>query len=348
MIAVSGPLAFSDINVELRRAWNNPLSLNDPHVRRMAGISAGPIHLGHLRGKSHEFVVTIGSSDWNYNAAKFGAAITAVIGNRLQDTAADTIIRIKVNAGVQLVSDSTATPCLLFGSLPGMPRTENTQFILESYGTILGRGGAGGGGNGGPAIRRTNCAALSIFNYGTIAPGGGGGANASGQNCWQEYYSDPTPPSGCCVHPDTPIATPEGWTPIKDLRPGDTVLGMEMATRTIRPVTIQGVVASLRDKRYRVQSGAHALEISNDHPMALEAGGWAAISVQAAMLFYGQYKLELRPLEVGQALIGLDGPRPLERITPIHEVMTLLTLDVTDGVDTFFAAGFLVHNKRND
>jgi hypothetical protein len=47
----SGPISISDVNVELRRAWNSPLSFADPQVRVLAQNPAGQISMSELLGK---------------------------------------------------------------------------------------------------------------------------------------------------------------------------------------------------------------------------------------------------------------------------------------------------------
>lgn len=52
MTLPTGTILMSDINVELGRAWNAPLSLNDAAVRALAGKPSGAISMADLRGKS--------------------------------------------------------------------------------------------------------------------------------------------------------------------------------------------------------------------------------------------------------------------------------------------------------
>lgn len=51
-IPLTGQISFATINVELGRAANAPISLNETAVRQLAGIPSGPISFNDLRGKS--------------------------------------------------------------------------------------------------------------------------------------------------------------------------------------------------------------------------------------------------------------------------------------------------------
>lgn len=48
----SGIIHMSQVNEELRRAWNSAISLNDGAVRNLAGRGSGTISMSDLRGKS--------------------------------------------------------------------------------------------------------------------------------------------------------------------------------------------------------------------------------------------------------------------------------------------------------
>ena len=51
-IPLTGQISFATINIELGRAANAPISLNETAVRQLAGIPSGPISFNDLRGKS--------------------------------------------------------------------------------------------------------------------------------------------------------------------------------------------------------------------------------------------------------------------------------------------------------
>ena len=51
-LPISGVISFRDINVELGKAANSPISLNDTDVRSLAGKSTGIISIRDFHGKS--------------------------------------------------------------------------------------------------------------------------------------------------------------------------------------------------------------------------------------------------------------------------------------------------------
>lgn len=52
---------MSDVNVELNRAWNQTISLNDGEVRNLAGRPSGAISMSDLWGKSNAITIYAGN-----------------------------------------------------------------------------------------------------------------------------------------------------------------------------------------------------------------------------------------------------------------------------------------------
>lgn len=96
-----------------------------------------------------------------------------------------------INAGVIIYSNSVGLPALTDGA--GFPA--GSVITIINYGTILGKGGAGGtsygigttytagaGNVGGPALKINSAAGIvSVNNVGTIGGGGGGGGAGGGK-----------------------------------------------------------------------------------------------------------------------------------------------------------------------
>lgn len=51
-LPTDGPISLAEVNIELGRPADAPISLNDAEVRALAGKPEGPISLEDLRGKS--------------------------------------------------------------------------------------------------------------------------------------------------------------------------------------------------------------------------------------------------------------------------------------------------------
>lgn len=163
-MAIKGPWVGSSAKAETGQSWMAAAG---------ATVKLQPAFwMSNMVGKSKAVQVYINSSDHNYNADKLLNAVRAVMP---QDKWSGMELQLHVGSGVQLVSSTTGAPCLDFGRLSAF-----AKITLENSGTILGRGGNGGGKDrtkggypGGTAIRRN--ATLYINNHGVIGGGGGGG-----------------------------------------------------------------------------------------------------------------------------------------------------------------------------
>lgn len=167
----SGPLKFSDINIELGNILDNQISLGSAPVRTLYGVSTGAIRLaadGYGKSSTFKFNITTNTTNANLRTLAVNAGWDQT-----------TAVEATVNTGVYVYSTSTGTPALTInGTWPG-----GVKLINNGY--IIGMGGAGGGTNvkisgeaGGPAISLgINC---TIQNNSYIAGGGGGGRSGSG------------------------------------------------------------------------------------------------------------------------------------------------------------------------
>jgi hypothetical protein len=178
----SGPISFSQINVELGRAYNASYSLNENNIRKLASVGFTGVQtntntvipFSSLKGHAWN-VVTINSPVTNYTFSNpapgktYGVLVvtsTGVIGSTSADSAA------------LVLQGITGDVC-----------------IVQNSGYIVGKGGnagagsspAGGGANGqggfpgGIAILLGGQGAFAdIQNGGTIGGGGGGGGGGYG------------------------------------------------------------------------------------------------------------------------------------------------------------------------
>lgn len=176
-LPASGAISLSQVNQELGQAspYNQYITLGDAAVRNLFNVWTNPISMSDGYGKANQFSFTISSNQTNANLRTL--AINAGWNQSSKVVAT-------INSGVYLSSNDTNVDALTInGSFPG-----GVQLI--NNGTIVGRGGAGGNGqgapytggsNGGAGGRALNVAtAVTITNNGTIAGGGGGGAGGYG------------------------------------------------------------------------------------------------------------------------------------------------------------------------
>lgn len=177
-LPASGPITFSEVNVELGLSSTAQISLNDAAVRALFGVPSGAISMSDGYGKANQFAFTISSNQTNANLATLA---TAAGWNGTSKVIAT------INSGIYCSSNSTGTPGLtVSGSFPG-----GVELVNNGY--IIGMGGAGGigggistntliagsaGSSGGLAL--SVASAVSITNNGTIGGGGGGGGGGQG------------------------------------------------------------------------------------------------------------------------------------------------------------------------
>lgn len=80
MTLPTGAISFSDINTEIVRPFNQPLSLNDGDVRIVAERPSGTISMSDLRGKSY-YRITGGSTNVSGTGRRSGGgSVTATSG----------------------------------------------------------------------------------------------------------------------------------------------------------------------------------------------------------------------------------------------------------------------------
>lgn len=175
-LPLTGPISLAAVNLELGRTSDATISLGEPNVRALAGISTGPIGKADLRGKSASFAHTINTDQLHLNLHSY-------LLEQGWDGASS--VELTIATAIYIWSDNTAIPALdMGGAFPG-------GLTLINKGFIMGKGGDGGylqanrttyltPTPGGPAISLTG--PISIDNAaGYIGGGGGGGAGQSGK-----------------------------------------------------------------------------------------------------------------------------------------------------------------------
>ncbi|MFL1802311.1 receptor-recognizing protein [Plesiomonas shigelloides] len=189
-------LAIAPFNyMAIGSGWVGSQAVNETGQRWMSAARTA-VRLGaagwmsEMVGQAKEIRVVISASNHNFvSGSHLHPQMLAAAGGSWP-TAANTLWRIVVNPGVQLVAEFSQTQCFWFGG------AINGTVIIENHGHILGRGGSYGvgresGSAGSDAIYRESKITLDIQNYGVIAGGGGGGGGS-----WEDPYEERRATSG--------------------------------------------------------------------------------------------------------------------------------------------------------
>ena len=163
----SGSITMAQVNVELGKAANAGITMNDSAVRALAGVPSGAISMSNLHGKSSEvrYINTVNRTQ---------ASIHTLMGS---PTAAGTYI---FENTATISAASAGGWALQTGAFPA-----GSTLKIINKGHIRGGGGNGGskgslsGGAGGSALV-LNFPATIENTTGTIWGGGGGGGGTSG------------------------------------------------------------------------------------------------------------------------------------------------------------------------
>ena len=209
-IKSSGLISLSDINVELGRAANAPISLNDPAVRTLLAVSAGAIGLANAYGKSNYAppgsVPFIAPGTYNFTVPNFANSLTVKLwgggaaplyswlnssptgttaagtassfGSYLSATGSETRQAINPNDGTLLYDNSTNPPTPLYDNFPGNGYggdiNESGQYVIQTYNTVT-AGAAGGLAYGGGNSITNTLVLGNIYPGQNGNPFGGGG-----------------------------------------------------------------------------------------------------------------------------------------------------------------------------
>lgn len=153
---VSGALSLSQVRTEL--GLSGQMSMSELNVRRLAGVLSGAFSLSSLRAATW-----IGSNVWT--------------GLSLSKTGTAANYRYVIAPGVQVGASSSVWDALTLGSHPA-----GSTVVLENYGSVMARGGVGGGyysagEQGGTAVAVGWTGPVTIINRNLIYGGGGGGGS---------------------------------------------------------------------------------------------------------------------------------------------------------------------------
>lgn len=174
----SGEISLAQIQAEL--GGENPISLSEYYrggaytIPYNTGVPAsGLIDLNDFYGAAPYFDITMSSSYQGLNLYSYAISL-GWDGDP---------VRLTINSGIYIWSDSTSTPALTISS------DFNGKLQITNYGYIIGKGGEGGSGGGyggrpvngqvgGPAISNAATGVTLLNASGAFIAGGGGGGGS--------------------------------------------------------------------------------------------------------------------------------------------------------------------------
>ena len=132
---------------------------------------------------------------------------------------------------------------------------------------------------------------------------------------------------GGCLAAGTLVDTPSGAVPVERLQIGDAVIGRDAAGRPIQ-AAVRAVYAVQPEEFLALQAGGRVLRVTAEHPVQTGPDTWTRAD----------------RLTVNVPLGTAGGPAALVRVMRQPATTPAYNLLVSPG-GTFFADGFLVHNK---
>ena len=139
-----------------------------------------------------------------------------------------------------------------------------------------------------------------------------------------------------CFTPDTKILMADGSEKrIAEVKEGDVVMGEGGSLNTVEKAKAYDKIDSI----YKINDGDYF--VTGGHPFKTTEG-WKAMRPTATADSHRD--LNVTELHVGDQIITREGTETVFAITFMEMPVTVYNLAV-DGNDTFFANGYLVHNK---
>lgn len=104
----TGQISLSDVNLELSKASNALITMNDAAVRTLAGVASGAISMNNLRGKSNITIVT----NLSYNNSTYASTqlVDGYAGMQLNYYSDGTYNIYDENTGADELTGNWATP----------------------------------------------------------------------------------------------------------------------------------------------------------------------------------------------------------------------------------------------
>lgn len=147
----------------------------------------------------------------------------------------------------------------------------------------------------------------------------------------------------CCVPYYTEINYYDGTTKTaENVQVGDKLLGYNELTKEFTEVEVLKVIQKMRNELVTVKTNNYEIEITPDHPI-LTNKGWAVYDLNTS----NYHDLEKIQLNNSLKILTKDGD--YEDIISIdyrelENPIDTYTYNVTEGIDTYVAAGIISHN----
>ncbi len=181
-------------------------------------------------------------------------------------------------------------------------------------------------------------------------PGTPGIDPTEGTYVWVE---DPPPPAEdafdrecttCCFAPGTMILMVDGTKKaIEDVRVGDEVRSFDEKTQTIVNGKVMALEAPTRDHLTTIVfADGKTLRLTDEHPMFTKKG-WASLDPGFTLK---HHSMKVEKLRVGSKV--LDSNKKWNKIISVNTILVtnkVYNLAKVEPTETFFADGFLAHNK---
>ena len=139
---------------------------------------------------------------------------------------------------------------------------------------------------------------------------------------------------------------------IEELQIGDVLLGMDGAHNKV----IRMEVPKLKDRPENDRSiyafNGGDFFVTSEHPFMLETGQWASINPPMTYIRQPRFKEkygEVKKLEIGDVIVRLNGEKEtIEKIESRDRYSADMPVynPTLDGNSTYYANGFLVHNRN--
>jgi len=163
-----------------------------------------------------------------------------------------------------------------------------------------------------------------------------------------DYECKSNPDCETCFPAGTPITMADGSVKnIEDVEVGDMVLSCDISSGEQVSVEVLELDSPVRDHLYTLifESG-ETLRLTSEHPLYAKGKGWVSIDPEAT---YGENRMVVSELEMGDSILNVEDDWVTVTDMTYEEMpegIQTYNLKTINGYNTFFAGGFLAHNKN--